>query len=99
MSFSGDVKKELSSIPLNDCCLKAELYSAIRIRADISFGTEGADISFSTTQIAAARRIVFLLRKLYDVKVDLKIKKKTGPTRNHITVLTLPIKTCRYLRI
>ncbi|MGB4537601.1 MAG: DNA-binding protein WhiA [Bacilli bacterium] len=76
MSFSGDVKKELSSIPLNDCCLKAELYSAIRIRADISFGTEGADISFSTTQIAAARRIVFLLRKLYDVKVDLKIKKK-----------------------
>ena len=53
MSFSGDVKKELSSIPLNDCCLKAELFSAVRMRADINRVPGGAVISFSTTQNTA----------------------------------------------
>lgn len=76
MSFSGDVKKELSSIPLNDCCLKAELFSAVRMRADINRVPGGAVISFSTTQNTAARRIIFLLKKIYDVRADLKIKSK-----------------------
>ncbi|MCK9537073.1 MAG: DNA-binding protein WhiA [Bacilli bacterium] len=79
MSFSNNVKKELSSIPLKDCCLKAELVSFIRLRSNDSITSDYITISFSTTQISAVRRMMFLLRKLYNAKVDIKIKKKKRP--------------------
>jgi len=76
MSFTRDVKQELASVDVEDCCLKAELYSFVLLRSTIKVIKENPTISFSTNQINVARRIIFLLRKLYDIKVDLTIKKK-----------------------
>ena len=78
MSFSSEVKKEIGLIQGEDCCLSAELYELIRLRASVSFSNRNFKITFTTTSNSTARRIVYLLKKLYDVKIELLQKQQVN---------------------
>lgn len=77
MSFSSEVKKELANVESEICCQKAELYGIIRYKADIVILRNHFGVQISTTMNFIARRIIFLFRKLYDVKTDLKAIQRT----------------------
>lgn len=76
MSFANDVKRELSQIPENDCCLKAELYEIVRLKSSLSLNNQNFKITFTTTSITTARRIVYLIKRLYNVKVEMLKKEQ-----------------------
>ena len=71
MSFSADVKKELSTIMSEECCMKAELYSIIRFRSTIMISRGNFEIELITTLNSTARRIVFLFKRIYNVNLEI----------------------------
>lgn len=74
MSFASDVKKELSNIQGENCCLKAELYAIIKFRATLRISSGDFKIELITTLNSLARRIVFLFKKIYNTKVEILLK-------------------------
>lgn len=71
MSFSADVKKELSTIISEECCMKAELYSIIRFRSTIMISRGSFEIELITTLNSTARRIVSLFKRIYNVNLEI----------------------------
>lgn len=76
MSFASDIKREISNIPVDDCCLRAELYERIRLKSTISISNHNFRITFTTTSIQSARRIVFLIKKVYNKPVEIILKEQ-----------------------
>lgn len=76
MSFSSDIKKELLRANAEKkCCLLAEMCGIICFCAQITLSEGKFSLKFSTESVAAARRCFMLIKKLFDIKSDLDIKK------------------------
>lgn len=71
MSFSSDVKKELSNIDVDICCMKAELYTIIKFRSTIMISRGNLEVEIVTTLNSTARRIVNLFKKIYNVNLEI----------------------------
>lgn len=76
MSFSKEVKKEISLLQNQDCCNRAELYALIRFRSTLTYSNKNFKIIFTTTSNSTARRILFLVKSLYAVQVLLLKKER-----------------------
>lgn len=76
MSFSSEVKKELTNVAVERCCEKAELYGIIRYKADLVILRNHFGVQISTTMSFVARRIIFLFKKIYKVKTELQAIKR-----------------------
>ncbi len=76
MSFSSEVKNELSKVNVDLCCMKAELYSIIRFRSSLMISKGNFKIEIITTLNATARRIVFLFKKIYEVNSEILVYQK-----------------------
>ena len=87
MSFSKEVKKEISLLQNQDCCNRAELYALIRFRSTLTYSNKNFKIIFTTTSNSTARRILFLVKSLYAVQVLLLKKKERSWTKNPCTTL------------
>ncbi len=68
MSFSSDVKQELSQVdPISTCCLQAQAYAMLLFGRTFSF----LDISFVTENEAVAQRYCEIVYELFSVKPDI----------------------------
>lgn len=76
MSFARDVKKEISNIEASIDDYKAELYGITKLKANYIISSQIFSIEFVTNNISLARRIVFLLKKVYEVSVELLSKEQ-----------------------
>ena len=76
MSFAQDVKKEISNIEANHDAYKAELYGITKLKANFIISNRVLNIEFVTNNNSLARRIVFLLKKVYEVNVQLLTKEQ-----------------------
>lgn len=76
MSFASETKKELTNLEVKDCCAKAELSALIRMNGLLSFSNRKVVLDVQTENAAIARRIYTLLKKQYDVSVELLVRKK-----------------------
>ena len=65
MSFSTDIKKELSSIELDDCCKRAELSALIQLTSSLSIVDKKMQLVVKSENPTTAKRVVYLLKKLY----------------------------------
>lgn len=72
MSFSSDVKKELANLETSKCCQKAELYGILRYKADLVILRNHFGVQISTTLNFVARRIIYLFKKIYNIKSNLE---------------------------
>jgi len=76
MSFSSDIKKELVRAGMDErCCMQAELCAFICFGGNISFSGGQYVLKISTESASAARRCFSLVKKLFDIKTELDIKK------------------------
>lgn len=89
MSFSSDVKKELANIECDECCLRAELYAIIRFKSELKLSFNALGVSVSTTLNVVARRIVYLFKRVYDIKLDIVAYKQNKLDYKTIYVLEL----------
>ncbi|WP_273124597.1 DNA-binding protein WhiA [Bacillus weihaiensis] len=89
MSFASETKKELTNIELKPCCLKAELSALIRMNGSLSFSNRMLILDIQTENAAIARRIYTLLKKQYDVAVELLVRKKMRLKKNNVYIVRL----------
>lgn len=87
MSFASETKKELTNLEVKDCRIKAELSALIRMNGSLSFANRHLVLDVQTENAAIARRIYTLLKRQYDVSVDLLVRKKMRLKKNNVYIV------------
>lgn len=89
MSFASETKKELTNLEVKDCCCKAELSALIRMNGSLSFSNRKLIVDIQTENAAIARRIYTLIKKDYEVQVELLVRKKMRLKKNNVYIVRL----------
>lgn len=74
---------------MKECCEKAELSALLRMNGSLSFSNRRLTIDIQTENAAIARRIYTLLKKGYDVTVELLVRKKMRLKKNNVYIVRL----------
>lgn len=86
MSFASDIKKELTQVEADDCCVKSEVAAFIRMNGALSFSNKQLSLDVQTENAAIARRLYSNVRKLYPYKVELLVRKKMRLKKNNVYI-------------
>ncbi|QCJ44059.1 DNA-binding protein WhiA [Bacillus sp. S3] len=89
MSFASETKKELTNLEVKTCCLQSELSALIRMNGSLSFSNRKLVVDIQTENAAIARRIYTLLKKSYQVQVELLVRKKMRLKKNNVYIVRL----------
>ncbi|RFU63883.1 DNA-binding protein WhiA [Peribacillus glennii] len=89
MSFASETKKELTTLEEKECCGKAELCALIRMNGSLSFSNRKLIVDIQTENAAIARRIYTLLKKSYEVQVELLVRKKMKLKKNNVYIVRM----------
>lgn len=94
MSFSSEVKEELSRLSSNTCCQKAELSSLIRMAGAIRIigGQSGAFLQIQTVHAPTARRIFKLLKKHFHSPAEIAVKRNNFLKDRSMYIILLNLK-------
>ncbi|HEY8435674.1 MAG TPA: DNA-binding protein WhiA [Haloplasmataceae bacterium] len=87
MSFASETKKELVSLPVSDCCARAELSALMHLNGHLTLSAQGMRLEFLTQNAAIARRFVKLLRQLYDVKLEVLTRRLMRLNKNNVYIV------------
>lgn len=90
MSFSGDIKQEIARrLPDEYHCLLAEISAIIRYAGILTGDADRGRIAVETENVTLARRYLRLIKKAFDITVDLDIRKfPSGKSRLYRIVLS-----------
>ncbi|MDP4162264.1 MAG: DNA-binding protein WhiA [Bacillota bacterium] len=89
MSFASETKKELTNLELKPCCSKSELSALIRMNGSLSFSNRKLIVDIQTENAAIARRIYTLIKKNFEVRVELLVRKKMRLKKNNVYIVRL----------
>ncbi len=89
MSFASETKKELTNIEVKNCCSKTELSALIRMNGSLSFSNRKLIVDIQTENAAIARRIYTLIKRNYQVQVELLVRKKMRLKKNNVYIVRL----------
>ncbi|RKQ35549.1 DNA-binding protein WhiA [Oceanobacillus halophilus] len=89
MSFASEIKKELTSLEVDECCKFAELAALIRMNGVISINRLQYNLDVQTENAAIARRIYTLIKLNYDHPVELLVRKKMKLKKNNVYIVRL----------
>jgi len=89
VSFASETKKELTNIEVKGCCSKSELSALIRMNGSLSFSNRKLIVDIQTENAAIARRIYTLIKKNYQVQVELLVRKKMRLKKNNVYIVRL----------
>lgn len=89
MSFSSEVKHEITTMPVEKCCMRAQISSFLHINSSIVIRDRKMMIESEIENATIARQMYKLIRNLYDVEIELTILKKQNLNKNNIYKLTV----------
>jgi len=89
LSFASETKKELTNLEIKDCCAKAELSALIRMNGSMSFANRKITIDVQTENAAIARRIYSLVKREYNIPVELLVRKKMRLKKNNVYIVRM----------
>jgi DNA-binding protein WhiA len=93
MSFAAETKKELTMIVGDDCCEKAELSALLRMNGTVELsGSRKVVLNVATQNAAIARRIYSLLKKMFNVHMELLVRKKMRLKKNNLYIVRIPMR-------
>ncbi|HIW34662.1 MAG TPA: DNA-binding protein WhiA [Candidatus Paenibacillus intestinavium] len=90
MSFAAQTKKELTMIQTDNCCERAELAALMRMNGSVSLSSRKVVLDISTENAAIARRIYTLVKKHFEVHVELLVRKKMRLKKNNVYIVRMP---------
>lgn len=100
MSFSSDVKEELSRISSKTCCQRAELVSFVRMAGILKI-TGGADrrsfLQIQTIHAPTMRRIYKLLKKHMISPEEIVVKKNSFLKDNNLYIISVTLDSAKGL--
>jgi len=85
-------------IESDGCCERAELSALIRMNGAVSVSSRKIVLDISTENAAIARRIYTLLKKHFDVHVELLVRKKMRLKKNNVYIVRIPGKVQEILK-
>lgn len=97
MSFASHTKKELTSLDVSDCCAKSELSALIRMNGVVSLANRKFVVDVKTENAAIARRIYALIKQIYDLHVDLLVRRKMKLKKNNVYIVRITEKANQIL--
>ncbi|MBR3118715.1 MULTISPECIES: DNA-binding protein WhiA [Oceanobacillus] len=89
MSFASEIKKELTTIEVEECCQVAELAALIRMNGAVSLSRYGYSLDVQTENAAIARRIYTLIKQNYSLPVELLVRKKMKLKKNNVYIVRM----------
>ncbi|SES69895.1 hypothetical protein SAMN05421676_101213 [Salinibacillus kushneri] len=89
MSFASDIKKELTKVEVDSCCVEAELSALIKMNGSVSISNQEYILDIQTENAAIARRIYTLIKKLYEHPIELLVRKKMRLKKNNVYIVRL----------
>lgn len=92
MSFSYRTKNELCRMPTERrCCMIAELAGIIHINGIIQISGKGRyRLKISTENASLARRVFVLFKELYNINVEVLVRKNTKLRKKNSYLLVIP---------
>ena len=77
MSFASDMKNELTRIEVDEANAKAaELSALIRMNGALSLSNQQFVINVQTENATTARRIYSLIKRIFNVEVEILVRKR-----------------------
>lgn len=98
MSFASEIKNELTRIESDSSCMRAELSALIRMNGVISFSEHGYALDIPTENAAIARRIYSLIKAMYQLPIDLLVRKKMKLKKNNVYIVRITTKVRELLQ-
>jgi DNA-binding protein WhiA len=92
MSFASDMKNELTRIEVDIDNAKAELSALIRMNGALSLANQQFVINVQTENATTARRIYSLIKKIFNVEVEILVRKKMKLKKNNIYICRVKMK-------
>lgn len=89
MSFASETKKELTNIEAKDCCTKAELAALLRMNGTLSFSEKRFTLNVTTENAAIARKIYTSLKRVFDIRAEVLVRKKMRLKKNNVYIVRL----------
>ncbi|MBA2175631.1 DNA-binding protein WhiA [Halobacillus locisalis] len=89
MSFASEIKKELTNVEADTCCMESELAALIRMNGTFSLSNREYMLDVQTENAAIARRIYMLTKKLYPYPVELLVRKKMRLKKNNVYIVRM----------
>ncbi len=87
MSFTTEIKSEISQNELKTCCTRAQLSALIQLNATLAISSQSYQLIIKTENPTTAKRIWILLKDRYQVTGELSIIKKMKLKKNNIYVI------------
>lgn len=92
MSFASDMKNELTRIEVDVPNGRAELSAIIRMNGALSLSNQQFIINVQTENATNARRIYSLIKKVFDVDVEILVRKKMKLKKNNIYICRIKMR-------
>lgn len=92
MSFASDMKNELTKIEVDVPNGRAELSAIIRMNGALSLSNQQFIINVQTENATTARRIYSLIKKVFDVDVEILVRKKMKLKKNNIYICRIKMR-------
>lgn len=89
MSFASVIKKELTGIEVDPCCVRAEVAALIRMNGTISATKDKFTLDVQTENAAIARRIYSLIKSIYLFPIEVLVRKKMTLKKNNVYIVRL----------
>ena len=89
MSFSTEIKQEIANRDTETHCQKAELSALIKLTSSLTISAGNLGFVVRSENPTTAKRIVFLLKELYDADTELQIYKKTNLKKNNVYTIEI----------
>ena len=97
MSFAYDTKSELLNVKADDCCVLAELSALLTINGNVSISSEGLSVTFHSTNMGVARKVIRSIKELYRVDVEIRSKKQMKLNKNDMYIVIIKNKASRII--
>lgn len=89
MSYAAEVKKELTMLEVHPEHAKAELAALIRLNGTIQQQNEKMIVTVQTENAAIARRIYSLLKDLFDLPLEVSVRRRMKLKKNNVYFIRL----------
>ena len=84
MSFTSDIRQEIANVDLEKHCQRAQLSALIQLTSSLTLSNGGFGIAVRTESATCARRIVLLLKELYDADTNVEVARKSNLKKNNV---------------
>jgi len=92
MSFTTEVKTEITQQPIKECCKRAQLSALIQLNASLVIHEQQFQLLIHSENASTAKRIFKLLKECCAPEMELKVIKKAKLRKNNIYELEITSK-------